>query len=418
MAPFPQRTLAPLALLGVLAWGSIAAAAAVPSPVVDTGQTTCHGTTPAVLPCPEPGAPLFGQDAQYHGRQPAYRDNGDGTVSDLVTGLMWEKEGRGDVSWNDATGLAAQARTAGHGDWRVPTIKELYSLILFSGVTWGPGGGARPYLDQRVFSFPASAGPGRRVMDARYMSSTPYDGRVMGNQRAFFGVNFADGRLEAYSIDGPMRRGWRLRLVRGSTTQGTNDFQNNNDGTVTDRASGLIWTRGDSGTLRARDKRGNGATDWPGALAFCETLTLAGRSDWRLPNAKELQSIVDYTRSPWSGREPALDPVFQFTSITAEDGRKDFPAYWTSTTHLAGPEGMAVILHFGRALGSGRDDLAQRGPRGADAPPPPLMDVHGAGAQRSDPKTGDPAAYPKENQGPQGDLRRVFNHARCVTEDP
>lgn len=38
--------------------------------------------------------------------------------------------------------------------------------------------------------------------------------------------------------------------------------------------------------------------DWKDALAYCEELTSAGHSDWRLPNAKELQSIVDYTHMP------------------------------------------------------------------------------------------------------------------------
>ena len=42
-----------------------------------------------------------------------------------------------------------------------------------------------------------------------------------------------------------------------------------------------------------------------------------------------------------------------------------------------------------------------------------LLDAHGAGAQRSDPKSGNPADLPSYF-GPQGDLRRVYNHARAV----
>lgn len=41
------------------------------------------------------------------------------------------------------------------------------------------------------------------------------------------------------------------------------------------------------------------------------------------------------------------------------------------------------------------------------------LDVHGAGAQRSDPKAGDPADYP-QGRGPQGDAVRILNHVRCV----
>jgi hypothetical protein len=50
------------------------------------------------------------------------------------------------------------------------------------------------------------------------------------------------------------------------------------------------------------------------------------------------------------------------------------------------------------------------GPQGGDAT---LMDVHGAGAQRSDPKTGDASDYPT-GHGPQGDVIRIDNLARCV----
>ena len=42
-----------------------------------------------------------------------------------------------------------------------------------------------------------------------------------------------------------------------------------------------------------------------------------------------------------------------------------------------------------------------------------LFDVHGAGAQRSDPKSGDPADYPY-GHGPQGDVIRIFNYVRAV----
>jgi hypothetical protein len=45
-----------------------------------------------------------------------------------------------------------------------------------------------------------------------------------------------------------------------------------------------------------------------------------------------------------------------------------------------------------------------------------VIDVHGAGCQRSDPKDGDPADYPSWGHGPQGDVRRVFNHVRLVRD--
>jgi hypothetical protein len=56
-------------------------------PVVGTGQNQCYDNSHAIA-APQPGQPFYGQDAQHPGNPPAYRDNGDGTVSDLVTGLM------------------------------------------------------------------------------------------------------------------------------------------------------------------------------------------------------------------------------------------------------------------------------------------------------------------------------------------
>ena len=102
-----------------------------------------------------------------------------------------------------------------------------------------------------------------------------------------------------------------------------------------------------------------------------------------------------------------LDPVFAISEITNEGGQPDWPYYWTGTTHV-GPRGgaAAVYLSFGRALGF----MPDRRTGGRQ-----LLDVHGAGAQRSDPKTGDPADY-AGGRGPQGDVVRIYNHVRCVRQ--
>lgn len=59
-------------------------------PIVDTGQKDCYSNN-GKIEMPKPGEAFYGQDACIQGNQPKYRDNGDGTVTDLVTGLMWEK---------------------------------------------------------------------------------------------------------------------------------------------------------------------------------------------------------------------------------------------------------------------------------------------------------------------------------------
>ncbi len=226
--------------------------------------------------------------------------------------------------------------------------------------------------------------------------------RVAGESRL---VRFnLDGRIKGYPKIMRRREGMQtnqlyVRYVRGNAAYGKNDFHDNGDGTVTDRATGLMWQKADS-------EKG---MNWQQALDYAEKLTLAGHDDWRLPNAKELQSLVDYSRSPVvsaaARRGPAIDSVFQTTRLA--DG--EYPFYWSSTTHLDGPPdragGAAVYVAFGRATGwmqfpPGRGDYQ-------------LLDVHGAGAQRSDPKTGDPTAFP-HGRGPQGDVIRINNFVRCV----
>ena len=121
-----------------------------------------------------------------------------------------------------------------------------------------------------------------------------------------------------------------------------------------------------------------------------------------MPDAKELQSIVDYSRSPDTTHSAAIDPLFQVTEISNIDGTLGYPYYWTSTTHLDGriPEASAAYIAFGEAQGEMNGTLS---------------DVHGAGAQRSDPKTGNAADYPYANlNAPQGDVQFVYNYVRAV----
>ena len=101
-------------------------------PIIDTGMTKFYDTRGEIT-CPKPGEPFYGQDAHYQGIQPSYKDNGDGTVTDLNTGLMWQKatdaksdslDGR--VTWYEAEEYAKNLRLGGYSDWRVP--KSLYPL--------------------------------------------------------------------------------------------------------------------------------------------------------------------------------------------------------------------------------------------------------------------------------------------------
>lgn len=363
---------------------------------VDTGQNYCYDASNRPIACPQPGETYFGQDGNYRSTQPAYQDNGDGTISDLSTGLMWVQNPAEKVTWSAAMANAASVNVGGYTDWRMPTLKELYSLINFNGVTGMSASASTPYLDTNYFHFDyGDENAGERVIDAQYWSSTEYVSLTMNGNHTVFGVNFADGRIKGYGTADPRGREMLqfARYVRGESAYGTNAFINNGDGTITDQISGLMWMQDDSA---------NGM-NWADALAYCENMSFAGYDDWRLPNAKELQGIVDYSRSPDTTNSAAIDPLFNATVITNSEGQPDYAYYWTGTTHLDGPD-FGVYVAFGRAQGY----MDFQGGTNYQ-----LLDVHGAGAQRSDPKSGDPADYPVGN-GPQGDVIRIYNLARCV----
>ncbi len=86
-------------------------------------------------------------------------------------------------------------------------------------------------------------------------------------------------------------------------------FINNRNGTITDTLTGLMWQQKTAGPMTHQE-----------ALDYCIKLSLGGYSGWRLPNIKELQSLVDYTRY-----NPAID-TSAFLRIIS------FTYYWSSTT--------------------------------------------------------------------------------------
>ncbi len=377
-------------------------------PIVDTAQSTCYDTADTIA-CPSATDHNHGQDAQYAGFQPFYVDNGDGTVSDLVTGLMWQQDPGAKMTWDAAVAGAESSSLGGYTDWRLPTIKEQYSLIQFDGTdpstcANNPQCNPVPFIDG-VFAFQyGDESAGERMIDAQYATSSLYEGA----QDLMFGVNFADGRIKGYGTD-PMPgqtedKTFFVMYVRGNSEYGVNDFEDNGDGTVSDLATGLTWLQDDSGGLDGAA----GFLDWPEALAWAEDLEFAGHDDWRLPNAKELQSIVDYTRAPSATNSAAIDPIFDATEIIDEDGGDNYGFYWTSTTHAAedGSGGSGAYMVFGEGLGW------MQPPGGGDYN---LIDIHGAGCQRSDPKVGDPTDWPY-GHGPQGDVIRIYNLVRPVRD--
>lgn len=119
------------------------------------------------------------------------------------------------------------------------------------------------------------------------------------------------------------------------------------DGTVTDTRTGLMWMRCSLGQVwNGTTCTGSAAQYvWADALAQADVSTYAGHGDWRLPNVKELVSIVERRCAT-----PAINPeVFPATSSWK---------YWTSSPSVAGPGNWAVIVAFGQ----GTDTADEKAP--------------------------------------------------------
>lgn len=113
---------------------------------------------------------------------------------------------------------------------------------------------------------------------------------------------------------------------------GADRFVDNQDGTVTDTCTGLMWT------MTTQDVNGdiqfdfNDMITWKEALKFCEDRDLAGFTDWRLPNRFELESLTELT-----DKNPGVPNIFSMVPPHL---------YWTSTTDLAAT-GNAWFIEFG-----------------------------------------------------------------------
>ncbi|NWF76199.1 MAG: DUF1566 domain-containing protein [Nitrospirae bacterium] len=123
----------------------------------DTGQTKCYDTAGNEISCAGTG-----QDGEYNINPMSYTDNGNGTVTDNNTGLIWQKCSVGQnndstcsgsaltYNWYQASGtyhetynpfsqdVCGSLNLGGHSDWRLPTKKELVTIVDYSIPYPGP----------------------------------------------------------------------------------------------------------------------------------------------------------------------------------------------------------------------------------------------------------------------------------------
>jgi hypothetical protein len=271
----------------------------------DSATGTCAGEA-GVIACPANSAALYGQDGTYRVAVPSYTVTVD-TVADTVTGLMWERIADGTLrTYADADARCAARSLAGFDDWRLPTRLELVSLLDHGRAT----GGALPA------AFAAASGGAHWTSSMSGLTATTYY-FVVNDAYGIWSMTFATNTLNS-------------RCVRGTGLTGTKQVGTD---TVVDTLTGLEWQRS------ALDDT---EITWAAALAYCEALVHAGHNDWRLPNLKELATIVDESAS----MAPFIDQ--------AQFGTSAATMYWSSSPSLLFP-GYANALQTSSGISPNRD---------------------------------------------------------------
>jgi hypothetical protein len=302
-------------------------------PCLDTGQ---DGEVRAGMAWPEP-------------RFISYEDS----VADNLTGLVWTRDANPcefPLMWEEALGYVAQINREqrfGHRDWRLPNRKELFSLIshvrinpalpaghpftnIFPGYYWTSTtcvrlpreawyvhlGGGRVFKGMKHGSYvvwPVRSGVTGLIAIPRSGQDSCYSGPGKVIPCSDSGQ---DGALQ-------MGMPWpKPRFV---------EYQQ----TVLDKLTGLVWARLADLTFEP--------VDWESALKAIKTMNdhrLFGYSDWRLPNIRELESLIDA-----GSHSPALPHGYPFSKV-----RK---FYWSSTTSTYDPRYAWVLYMEDGSLGVG-----------------------------------------------------------------
>jgi len=260
---------------------SVAIVAVEQVPLPDTGQTISYTAT-------------FGEDADYSINPLSYTDNADGTITDNVTGLLWQKVSDGTSrSFSDASTYCENLGLPSTSSWRLPKINELLGIVHYEN--------GAPTVDTGFFT----------VQTDKYFwadSSVPTNSLYIAGFDCGCTGHGDNSTGVYYSL-----------CVSGDESHPK--FSDNGDEAVADVTTQLIWQKTDGGS-----------SNWEGAISYCESLSLADKNDWRLPNIKELTSIADAT----TGYE--MDPSFFDGNLTE--------IYWSSTTETVADTSTAWIRAF------------------------------------------------------------------------
>jgi hypothetical protein len=246
----------------------------------DTGQNTSYTNT-------------FGEDADYTINAPSYIRNGNGTITDTITGLMWQQNDGGEMSYQSAMLYADTTTLGGFNDWRLPTALEAYSILNLQN--------NNPALNTTYFTKTTAEywwTSNRQANDTSKVYCTNAGGGI-GNHR--LNETISTGGTKRYAVRVVRSPNQPRTLTQRFTTTGAT--------TILDNMTDVEWTI----------QPHTDSLTWEDALSWAEQFIIAEKDNWRLPNIKELQSLTDVTKA-----NPAVDNTV-FSSLA---GKK----FWSSTT--------------------------------------------------------------------------------------
>ena len=295
MARLTQKIMI-FALIAGASCSQLAAQKLLPFRLPDTGQTDTYTATK-------------GEDADVLVNPPSFTDNGDGTVSDNNTGLMWQKADGGEMTWENASTYCNNLTLGGKTGWRLPTGIELFSINNYNHLN--------PALNPVCFTTTAA--------EYWWTSEAQAD-----DAAKIWVVNSGGGigahpKSETLSAGGSKR--FHARAVRSifSTVFSVPHFTDNGNGTIRDNFTGLTWQKIQSPN----------ALTWEEALAYARTISLGAKTDWRLPNIKELQSLNDVALF-----KPSFNKTYFTSSLQGN--------YWSSTSmYQTGTKAWDINIEYG-----------------------------------------------------------------------
>ena len=255
-------------------------------------------------------------------------------VRDNLTGLVWQVANQA-MTWDQANAAAQSAPAlCGSSDWRLPSLRELLSIVHYGQRT-----APTQFIDRTYFPNTPNSGTGGQFWTSD--SATASNAHTVDFRD--WGGSGQSGTTRAPSI----ANSHGVRLVSGTPLTGPSFEVNIADATVTDASTGLIWDRcawnqtGDTcenGTLTL-----HGWVDALSVAASANANAYKGHTDWRLPNIKELQSLMEVAL----GSLVIDATAFPNHPVSSTGGLNNNAPFWSSTALVHGQSAFQVAFDGG-----------------------------------------------------------------------